>query len=74
MTEYLQQLEKIDIEAFKKETNSYNKLIANFEKAETNEQLNVMLLDIYSELGLKKPWEGDFSDFMKKKDTTFVFE
>lgn len=74
MTEYLQQLEKIDIEAFKKETNSYNKLIANFEKAETPEQLNVMLLDIYSELGLKKPWEGDFSDFMKKKDTTFVFE
>ena len=44
---YLKELEKIDIELFKKETEEYNKLVYNFENIKTNEELNIMLLDIF---------------------------
>ena len=74
LLEYMQQLEKIDISAFRAETEIYNQLISDFEKAETPQQLNQMLLSAYERLGLTKPWEGDFKQHMRNKNTRLVFE
>lgn len=71
---YLKELEKIDIEAFKKETEEYNKLIASFDSAIDNEGLNKMLLETFDRMGYNKPWQGDFDEHMSNKNATLVFE
>ncbi|MCM1387105.1 MAG: hypothetical protein NC231_07245 [Bacillus sp. (in: Bacteria)] len=71
---YLHELELIDIETFKKETEQYNQLIKEFTTAKTQEELNQMLLDTFDRLGWKKPWEGDFEAHMSNKNATLVFE
>ena len=71
---YLKELEKIDIEAFKKETEEYNKVIALFDQATNNEELNKMLLETFDRMGYNKPWQGDFDEHMSNKNETLVFE
>lgn len=71
---YLKELEKIDIEAFKKETEEYNRVIASFDKVTNNEELNQILLDTFDRMGYNKPWQGDFDDHMSNKNATLVFE
>lgn len=71
---YLHELERIDIEAFNKETEEYNKTIAVFASAKTDEELNVMLIDTFDRLGFNKPWQGDFNEHMSNKNATLVFE
>lgn len=53
---YLHELEQIDIEAFKKETEMYNRSIENFNSIDTNEELNDTLLEIFDKLGFDMPW------------------
>ena len=71
---YLKELERIDIEAFKKETEEYNKVIASFDQATNYEELNKMLLDTFDRMGYNKPWQGDFNKHMSNKNATLVFE
>lgn len=71
---YLHELEKIDIELFKKETEEYNRAVSLFSSAKSEEELNVIMLDIFDKMGLNKPWEGDFESFMSNKDNRLVFE
>lgn len=71
---YLCELEKIDIETFRKETQMYNRLAAMFASADSEEGLNVLLLEAYEDAGISKPWKGDFSDHMSDKNGTMVFE
>lgn len=71
---YLSELEKIDVEAFKKETEQYEQIVEVFTTAESEQELNTMLLNIYDKLGWKKPWEGDFDEHMSDKNATLVFE
>ncbi len=71
---YLQELEKIDIEAFKRETEQYNQIMESFIAATTEKELNVMLFDTFDQLGWKKPWEGDFDRHMSNRDAALVFE
>lgn len=71
---YLHELEEIDVEAFKKETEQYNQIIEAFAAAKTEKELNTMLLDIFDQLGWKKPWEGDFDKHMSNKNAVLVFE
>lgn len=71
---YLRELEKIDIELFKKETEEYNKMIGLFSLAKSEEELNTMLLNTYEELGINKPWQGDFNEHMSNKNGTLIFE
>jgi hypothetical protein len=71
---YLQELEKIDIEAFKKETEEYNQIVDIFKKESTNEELNVILLETFDRMGFNKPWQGDFDEHMSNKNATLVFE
>ena len=71
---YLNELEKIDIEAFRKESEKYNKVINSFASVTTDEELNVALLELYDKLDIKKPWEGDFNTHMADKNATLRFE
>jgi hypothetical protein len=71
---YLLELEKIDIEAFKRETEEYNKIITSFERATNNEELNKMLLETFDRMGYNKPWQGDFDEHMSNKNAMLVFE
>lgn len=71
---YLNELEAIDIEAFKAETEEYNQIMTIFATAKTDKELNVMLLSTFDRLGWKKPWRGDFEEHMSNKNATLVFE
>lgn len=71
---YLNELEKIDIERFRKETEEYNLIVELFYKTSTNEELNVMLLDAFDRMGFNKPWQGDFEEHMSNKNATLTFE
>ena len=71
---YLSDIEKIDIDLFKKETQEYNKLVKTYLNAKSDEELNILLLDTFEKLGIKKAWEGDFDEHMSNKEGTLVFE
>ena len=71
---YLKELKKIDIEQFKKETAMYNDLIKGLDRATSQEELKEELNNIYQKMGWKKPWEGDFDDFMTNSNKPMVFE
>ena len=70
---YLHELETIDIEAFRKETQEYNHVVALFENT-TDEEFNRMLLETFDRMGYNKPWQGDFDEHMSNKNATLVFE
>lgn len=71
---YLNQLEKIDIEAFKQEVEEYNIIVKMFSDVTTNEELNCMLLTTFDRLGYNKPWQGDFDEHMSNKNAALIFE
>lgn len=71
---YLHELESIDIEAFKKETEEYNEMMQVFTTAKTDKELNQILLDTFDRLGIQKPWKGDFEAFMSNKNNTLIFD
>lgn len=71
---YLKKLESIDIELFQKETKEYTEILNTFSNINSEKELNEALLAIYEKLGIKKPWEGDFNEFMSDKSKRLVFE
>ena len=71
---YLHELEAIDIEAFKKETEEYNEIMKVFTTAKTNKELNQILLNTFDRLGIQKPWKGDFDEFMSSRNNTLIFD
>ena len=71
---YLHELESIDIEAFKRETEEYNEMMQVFTTAKTDKELNQILLDTFDRLGIQKPWKGDFDEFMSNKNNTLIFD
>jgi hypothetical protein len=71
---YLRELEKLDIELFKKETEAYINVVDVFSTAKSIEELNVMLLDTFERMGINKPWEGSFDEHMSNKNATLVFK
>ena len=71
---YLHELEQIDIDLFKKETEEYNKVVNVFNSAKTYEELNIMLLDTFDRMGYNKPWQGNFDEHMSNKNGTLRFE
>lgn len=74
LLEYLHELEKVDIVLFKEEVGRYQKVMSAFERVSSEEELNVMLLENYAELGFELPWKGDFDEFMSNKNNALVFE
>ncbi len=71
---YLHELEQIDIEGFRKETEEYNYIVDLFKRTNTNEELNVMLLETFDRMGFHKPWQGGFDEHMSDKNATLVFK
>ena len=71
---YLHELESIDIEAFKRETEEYNEMMQVFTTAKTDKELNQILLDTFDRLGIQKPWKGDFDEFMSSRNNTLIFD
>lgn len=71
---YLKELEKIDIEAFRHETEEYNKLATSFEQVTNNVELNKMLLETFDRMGYNNPWQGDFDEHMSNKNAMLIFE
>ncbi|SFK67405.1 hypothetical protein SAMN05216390_102361 [Lachnospiraceae bacterium KH1T2] len=71
---YLHELEKIDIEAFRKETDEYNGIVKLFRSDMTNDELNSVLLRTFDRMGYNKPWQGDFNEHMSNKNATLIFE
>lgn len=74
LMEYLLQLERIDIEAFKKEAEQYYRIVSTFKKEMSETELNTFLYSEFERLGIKKPWEGDFDEHMSDKNARLVFE
>lgn len=74
MTAYLSALESIDIELFRKETESYSETVRMIETADSEEALNKSLYSAFESLGISLPWKGDFHRFMSNKNNTLVFK
>ena len=73
LNEYLTELEKIDIERFKEETSAFQCLETDL-AALGEEDLNAVIIRTFETLGINRPWEGDFDDFMSDKNNRLVFE
>jgi hypothetical protein len=71
---YLNELEKIDIKAFKRETQKYKQLMTICTTAETDKELNRMLLDKFDDMGWDKPWNGNFDEHMSNRNGTLIFK
>lgn len=74
LTLYLSQLEQIDIDSFKQETEQYNKMLVMMEYINSNEEMNLLLKSEYKALGIQLPYSGDFDDFMKDKSLVLEFK
>lgn len=70
---YLSELEKIDIDLFKEETERYNRFMQGFDDINDEVSLSTFLLNAFDDLHLDKPWGGDFDEFMSNKDNRLVF-
>ena len=60
MVLYLNELERIDIDAYKKEVEKYTKYYDTIGMVSSEEELNAILVNTFEELGIKKPWECIF--------------
>lgn len=76
LVQYMAELEKIDIELFKKETTLISQTTALLDNCTTQEQLNERLIEIYDKIGIDIPWKGydSFDSFMKDDNAVLVFE
>lgn len=74
LSAYLNELEKIDIELFKKETEEYNQIMNSFHHTGDNEELKQMLLETFDRMGFNKPWQGGFDEHMSNKNATLIFK
>lgn len=71
---YLSDLEQIDLELFRIETEQYNKMLTLLESANTEEELNRILINEYHALGISLPYEGTFDDFMNDPSSVLKFK
>lgn len=71
--DYLEELEALDIETFKRESLAFESFSVKLDSACTEEELNALLMDAYEKLGLSKPWQGDFDEHMADKTATLRF-
>lgn len=74
MTAYLSELESIDIELFRKETENCSEAVRMIETADSEEALNKSLYHALESMGVALPWTGDFDEFMGNRNNTLVFE
>ena len=71
---YFEQLQRIDIEAFRRETQQFERLAGYTDRVLSEQQLNTALKMCMSDLGIDLPWEGEFDTFMQDKSKHLVFK
>ena len=71
---YLLQLQQIDAEAFRRETEQFNRFAQYTDTILDEGQLNIALKASMIELGISLPWDGDFDLFMQDKSKHLRFE
>lgn len=71
---YMEQLKRIDLAAFQKETAQYQPLESYIDCIEDEKSLNFFLKKNMVELGISIPWEGDFDTFMRDKSRHLIYE
>lgn len=73
---YAAELMQIDLETFRRETALYNSLADELENAQSESELNRILLQGYENLCIALPWEGysSFDDFMSDPNARLVFK
>lgn len=74
LVQYLNQLKQIDLELYKREIQEFEKVVTIFAQADSERELNNLLIEKFEEMGIKKPWEGDFNEHMSNKQGRLVFE
>jgi len=74
LTVYLAELEKIDIDLFKRETSEYARFAKMISEARTEEDMNRVLISVFEYHDIPLPWKGDFNSFMSDKNNHLVFE
>lgn len=67
-------LENLDIAKFRAETERYRNIATKIGAAESEQELNDLLLSAYKVFGIKIPWEGDFDIFMGNESNRLGFE
>ena len=67
-------LENLDIAKFRADTEKYKSIATKIGAAESEEELNGLLLSAYKVFDIKIPWEGDFDTFMGNRSNHLVFE
>lgn len=71
---YLRELERIDIDLYKHETEQYHILVSELEDIHSDEDLRGWLISSFDVLGIDKPWTGDFDEFMGNPNNRLVFK
>lgn len=71
---YAAEIMNIDIEQFKKEERMYTNFALKIENAKNEAELNSILKEIHSEMGLRLPYSGSFEDFMQDRNGKLVFK
>lgn len=71
---YAANLMKIDLKKFQEETKMYYSFALNIETVKDEKELNYMLKNILSTIGVQIPWQDNFDSFMSNKNTILVFE
>ena len=74
MQAYYEELKKIDIDRFKKETSEYTHWASCMERTANEEQLNIVLRKAMIDLDIQLPWTGDFDSFMRDNSAHLVFQ
>ena len=73
MSEYLEKLESIDLEAFKRETEVFECFCKEMLTTSSEESLNKVLMEWQKESKFELPWEGEFNTFMSNPNNCLEY-
>lgn len=74
LSAYLAELEKIDTEAFRKETEEYERFSEALTLIKDDNALQSVLHGMYERQNMELPWQGDFGEHMSNKNARLVFK
>ncbi len=74
LTEYMAELQKIDVARFEAETAAIQQFECDLISTSNESEINALILRTFDELGINKPWDGDFDDFMSNRGNKLVFD
>lgn len=72
LEKYAAELNQVDLEKFRRDSEQYEEGALRIINARDDQELSIVLKDIYGTLEL--PWQGDFDDFMENKSNHLIFE